>query len=197
MDIALFILSSLGFAMIPGPNAALIIATTLAHNLRKSVQTVLGINIGILVQLLIALISTRWLLSKITDSINWFIFSLSAIFIYLILRWIFSRFRSEPKPNLSGAMSFSRALGLSLTNPKGLIFYALILPPFIDKAGNIQMQSAAFSALFLVLCICVDIFYVCFAKKLSKLLHHTRIRRFLIKHRRLTKYRFKSWLGTL
>jgi homoserine/homoserine lactone efflux protein len=197
MDITLFSLTALGFTAIPGPNAALIIATTLAHNAKKGLQAALGINVGVALHLIFALVSTHWLMSFVTESINWFAWMISVLVIYFVIRGLFSRFRTSSKPNLSGAMSFSRALGISITNPKGLIFFALILPPFLDKSGNTHSQSIAFSSWFLVLTLIVDIAYVLFAKNISKLIHHSKTRKFLAKHQRLARYRFKSWLKQL
>lgn len=197
MEIVLFIITVLGFTAIPGPNAALIVATALNHGTRKGLQATLGINLGIALQLCFALLGTTWLLTLSIDSINWLAWSFSAVCIYLIFRAVFNRFRTSKKPHLSGAMSFSRALGISLTNPKGLIFFALILPPFLSKGLDHNSQSLMLSAIFLALTLSVDAGYVFFARHLSNLIHHSKLRRFLRRHKKLAKYRFKSWLKEL
>lgn len=191
----MFLATAAGFTLLPGPNATLIVATSLSHGTRKGLQCAIGISTGIAVHLGIALLSTQWVLSLITESINWMVWTIGLTALYFAIRAVFSRFRTSESAHLSGAMSYSRGLGISLTNPKGVIFYAAFIPPFVDKSLKYWPQALSLSTLFLFVAICGDMLYAVFAGKLSKLIHGVRFRKFLRRHKRLAKYRFKGWLS--
>ncbi len=195
MDTLFFLATAAGFTLIPGPNATLIVATSLSHGTRKGLQCSLGISTGVAIHLGIALLSTQWVLTLITESINWMVWMLALTLLYFLVRGVFSRFRTSESAHLSGAMSYTRGLGISLTNPKGVIFFAAFIPPFIDKSLKYWPQAFSLSSLFLLVAIFGDILYALFAGKLSKLAHNVAVRKFLRKHKRLAKYRFKGWLS--
>lgn len=195
MDIPLFLISAAGFTLIPGPNATLIAASSLSHGTRKGLQCALGVSVGIAVHLIIALLSTRWVLKFITQDINWPLWVLALALLYFGVRTLFARFKTAESAHLSGSMSFARGLGISLANPKGIIFFATFIPLFIDKSQSYWPQAVLLASLFLVVALCGDILYAVFAGKISKLIHSAVVRKFLRKHKRLASLRFKGWFA--
>jgi len=191
----LFVATSLGFTLIPGPNATLIVATSITHNTKKGIQCALGVSSGIAIHLIIALFSTQVFLNTLMASIDWTIWMLTLVIIYFCVRWLFSRFKSTQRPNLSGAMSYAKGLGISLSNPKGIIFFAALVPPFINKQQAYWPQALTLSSIFLCIALLGDLIYAVFAGEFSRLAHAKSLRKFLKKHRSLAKLRLKGWLS--
>lgn len=73
-----------------------------------------------------------------------------------------SRWRADPadlttvRAEPSRRATFSRALLVSLTNPKTLVFYGAFFPQFISTDREIGGQVAVLSAAFLVRALVVD-----------------------------------------
>jgi threonine/homoserine/homoserine lactone efflux protein len=81
--------------------------------------------------------------------------------------------RAEPK---SAHAMYSRALLVSLTNPKTLFFYGAFFPQFVVMGHDVGLQVALLSATFVFIAIAVDSSWAVLAN---------RARRFLAMHGKL------------
>ncbi len=145
--------------LIPGPNVALIVANSVAYGPRYGLVTVAGTSSAAVVQLgLTALGMTRLLgtLGASFEVIRW----VGVVYlVYLgVAQWRarpvdLTRTRPEPK---SARAIYLRALLVSLTNPKTLLFYGAFFPQFVTASGDVGAQIALLSATFLLLAVAID-----------------------------------------
>lgn len=122
--------------LIPGPNLALFIANTLSRGWRVGAVTVLGTCLGIAVQLGLVLAGLGLLLAVASEALLWVKWAGVAYLIVLgILHW---RTRDDGLDVPETARrrrpwaAFLQGLGLSLLNPKTLLFNAAFVPQFLS-----------------------------------------------------------------
>ena len=150
--------------VVPGPNAALIVATSLRHGYRHGFVTVLGTTLGIGLQLAIVIGGFAVLLDMAATALMWIKWLGVVYLVYLGIRtW------NEPASDLSevraGAQksAFLRGLGLAVINPKTLLFNAAFLPQFVGQSMPVSTQLAVLSTIFLLTIGIGDCFWVAFA----------------------------------
>ena len=121
--------------LIPGPNVALIVANSVAHGARYGLLTVAGTSTAMILQLALVALGMTQVLGMLGA---WF----------EVLRWIGVAYlialgirawrapavdltRTRPDRRSPRAM-FTRALLVSMTNPKTLLFYGAFFPQFVS-----------------------------------------------------------------
>lgn len=150
-----FVGASVGLVMLPGPNVALILATSLTRGVRAGLTTVVGAALAMVVQLTLVVLGAGALL---TLSASWF----------ELLRWIgvaylvalaIMAWRAKPGGAVAGPIGTGRTVAkgflVSLTNPKTLLFFGAFLPQFVEPGphafGQLVLLAATFVAISLVL----------------------------------------------
>ncbi len=145
--------------LIPGPNVALIVANSVTYGFRYGLLTVAGTSSAMLVQLALTALGMTELLGQLGTWFDWIRWIGVAYLVYLgITTWRaaplkLSEVRAEPK---SARAMYSRALLVSLTNPKTLFFYGAFFPQFVVMGHDVGLQVAILSATFVFLAIAVD-----------------------------------------
>ncbi|WP_024789034.1 LysE family translocator [Lebetimonas sp. JH292] len=141
------ILASIGFvaALTPGPDIFYVIRQGLCHGLKSSLTAVAGILTGNIVYLTLVAVG----LSSIGKNIYFQIIVgiLGSIYLFRISIIIF---KEKVHLNLVCKNSkdiYKEALLLNLSNPKAMIFFAVIITPFMSK--NIMLSCVS---LFLGIC---------------------------------------------
>ena len=162
MDIAVFltfVAATVTLALIPGPNMALIVSTSIAHGTRCGLLALVGTTAALVVQLLLvgvglsAVLATagRWF-----DILRW----IGAVYlIYLGLRM----WRSAP-PEIAdgdgapkpGVRLVLQGLVVSLSNPKTLLFFGAFFPQFISGDRSLAVQLAILSVTFVTVVATLD-----------------------------------------
>lgn len=145
--------------LIPGPNVALITANSLAYGPKYGLLTVAGTSSAMVVQLGLTALGMTEILGTLGawfEGLRWigvvYLISLG------IAQWRaapvdLTKARPEPK---SARAIFTRALLVSLTNPKTLLFYGAFFPQFVTRDAPMGMQIAVLSVTFLALAVLVD-----------------------------------------
>ena len=155
----LFVLAVTTLMLIPGPNVALIVANSVTYGFRYGLLTVAGTSSAMLVQLALTALGMTELLGQLGswfDLIRWIGV---AYLVYLgITQWRapplqLSEIRAEPK---SARAMYSRALLVSLTNPKTLFFYGAFFPQFVVMGHDVGLQVGILSATFVFIAVVVD-----------------------------------------
>lgn len=154
-----FALAVVLLLLIPGPNLALIVANSLAYGARWGVLTVLATSTASMLQLTLVAIGMASLVSQAGDWFGWIRWAGVA---YLLLLGI-QQWRAAP-PDLDGisaqkrslARIFSRAVLVSLTNPKTLLFYAAFFPQFLSPERAPGPQFAVLAVLYLAIALVLD-----------------------------------------
>lgn len=160
-----FVLLSLLFIAIPGPNILVIASTSLLAGKIRGLQTVIGTSLAMSVQLLVAAIGTSWLLSQLATGLMWlkwfgvaylFFLGISALFRF------FNRTKSKPPSAIS---SLQRGFWVSLTNPKTILFFSAFLPQFVSSDASYLQQITILSIAFWVMATLIDASYALLAAR--------------------------------
>jgi threonine/homoserine/homoserine lactone efflux protein len=145
--------------LIPGPNVALIVANSVCHGPRHGLMTVWGTVAAQALSLALVTAGLTTLLEFFGFWFGWLRWLGAAYLVFLgIQQW------RAPAPDLSMVAPqakshgplFVQAFLVSLVNPKTLIFYGAFFPQFITLTGNVAMQAALLSAVFLAIALLVD-----------------------------------------
>lgn len=170
-------------ALSPGSGAVLSMSHGLAYGVRKTGATIVGLQIGLAIVLLIAGVGVGALLVASAQAF-WVVKVLGAG--YLVwLGW--NQWRSPVAdaptalPGGEGALSarqrLLRGLLTNVTNPKGIVFMVAVLPQFIDPQRPLWLQLG----ILLVTTVATDVIvmhgYAWLAASLQGLLRTARARR--------------------
>jgi len=154
-----FVLAVTILMLIPGPNVALIIANSVAYGPRYGLLTVAGTSSAMVLQLALTVLGMTELLGTLGTWFEWIRWIGVAYLIYLgIVQWRappLNLAEVAPEPKSARAM-FTRALLVSLTNPKTLFFYGAFFPQFVVTSQNVEAQVAILTATFLLLAVLLD-----------------------------------------
>ena len=145
--------------LIPGPNVALIVANSVTHGTRTGLLTMAGTVTATAAQL--ALVGLG--LTAALDAFGvWFAWLRWAGVAYLVCLGI-AHWRAPavdltltPPDRKSPRAILARALLVSLTNPKTLLFFGAFFPQFIVAGAPVGPQVALLSATVLTMAVLVD-----------------------------------------
>lgn len=149
----LYLITCFGIAVVPGPNALLVLTHGALHGSRRTLFTISGGVLGFAVVLALCALGLGALIQA---SATWFTVLKVAGGLYLIwLGW--GLWRSAPVSlEPTGATSFRRwslfrqGLVSALSNPKALLLFTAFIPPFLDPHRSIIAQTAAIALTYAV-----------------------------------------------
>ena len=153
-----FVAAPMVLVIIPGPNVAFIVGTSLSRGVRHGMAAVAGTSSAMLVQLAAVFLGVAMVLAsagRVFGVLRW-----AGVAYLLFLGW--RAFWTGPEPGTvsSGARSaqpaFLRGFAVSLTNPKTLLFYGAFLPQFLDPGRGAAPQLLLLSVTFLVIAATFD-----------------------------------------
>jgi homoserine/homoserine lactone efflux protein len=168
-----FVLAVTVLMLIPGPNVALIVANSVTYGARYGLLTVAGTSSAMIVQLGMTALGMTELLGSLGGWFEWIRWIGVAYLIYLgVAQWrapVLDLARVAPEAKSARRM-LTRALLVSLTNPKTLFFYGAFFPQFVVTSGNVRVQLAVLTATFLLLGILIDSCWALAAGRARRLL---------------------------
>jgi len=149
----LYFFTCCGIAVVPGPNALLVLTHGALHGSRKTLFTISG---GVLGFAMVLTLCALGLGALIQASAPWFMALKVAGGLYLI--WLgFGLWRSAPVSlDTTGTMSqrhwslFRQGWVSALSNPKALLLFTAFIPPFLDPHRNLIAQTAAIALTYAV-----------------------------------------------
>lgn len=154
-----FIATAIVLLLIPGPNVALIMANSVAHGPRFGLLTVAGTSSAMVIQLTVTALGMSEVLRTLGLWFEWLRWIGVAYLIYLgVTHWrapVVDLSRTAPEPKSVRAI-YTRALLVSLTNPKLLLFYGAFFPQFIHLGKPVGAQIAILSVTFVCLATVLD-----------------------------------------
>ena len=154
-----FVAATAVLMLIPGPNVALVVTTSIAHGPRYGLVTVAGTSSAMALQLTVTALGMTSLLTVLAGWLEWLRWVGAAYLLYLGVRaWRaapvdLTRAGAEPR---SMRAIFTRGLLVSLTNPKTLLFYGAFLPQFIGPETGVGVQLTVLATTFLSLAVLLD-----------------------------------------
>ena len=142
----LYLVTCCGIAVVPGPNALLVLTHGAIHGNRKTLFTISG---GVLGFAGVLSLCALGLGALIQASATGFMVLKVAGGLYLI--WLgLGLWRSPPVSLEVDAMRggapwalFRQGLLSAVSNPKALLLFTAFIPPFLDPARNLLAQTAA------------------------------------------------------
>lgn len=143
-DLSAYIIGSILIILLPGPNSLYCLSVSAAHGVRKGYHTVAGIFLGDSILMLVTVLGVGSLL-KLYPILFTAIKLIGGLYLFYLgiklLMGAYQTFRHrallmDAKPKLVAAPIhqnfFNRALLLSLTNPKAILFFLSFFVQFVE-----------------------------------------------------------------
>ncbi len=154
-----FVFAVVVLLLIPGPNVALIAANSVAYGARYGLLTVAGTSTAVVLQLALTGLGMTEALGTLGHWFEWLRWIGAAYLVWIgVQQWRAAPVdltRTAPQPRSARAI-FGRAVLVSLTNPKTLLFYGAFFPQFMTPGHAAAAQVLTLSAVFLALAITID-----------------------------------------
>ena len=138
--LAVFCGAALALLVVPGPAVLYIVANAIDGGRRAGAASMLGIQVGALVQVVAAALGLAGLLAASAiafDTVKY----LGAAYLVGIGLWTLSR-RGEPtpadeeRPRPRHRRRFAQGVVVQILNPKSALFFLAFLPQFVDAVGG-------------------------------------------------------------
>ena len=160
--LAAFALASLVLIVIPGPSVLFTISRALAYGRRVALTTVVGGAVGSFTAAAAVAVGVGAIVQ--TSAVIYTVIKLAgaAYLIYLGVQAIRHRralreaFAAQAVP-IHGGRTLVQGFVVGVTNPKTVVFFAAILPQFVDpSAGHAGLQMLVLGAVFAAIALAMD-----------------------------------------
>lgn len=173
-----FCIAALALAAVPGPTVTVIVANSLRHGVKAGLLNVGGTVLAGFVWLTIAALG---LTAAIMVMGVWFDILRYAGAAYLIwLGW--KLLTSDGTLNAAKAQEltprgyFWQAFMVTISNPKMLVLYGMMIPPFLSRGGNPTVETFLLGASFIAIASITDSAYALLAGRAGEWLSRSRVR---------------------
>jgi threonine/homoserine/homoserine lactone efflux protein len=166
---ATFLLASLILAITPGPGVIYVLTQTLSQGRAAGLASVCGIALGNLGNAAVAALGLAVVIAASAAAFMVVKFAGAAYLVFLGVQAL--RARPRPQATVSGrtapARLFRSAFFVALLNPKTALFFAALLPQFIQPGADPIAQTFFLGAAFVALALVTDSAYVFAASALA------------------------------
>jgi homoserine/homoserine lactone efflux protein len=169
-----FVAASVVVLVVPGPTILMVISYSLAHGRRAQVPLVAAVAMGDSTALLGSLLGWGGLLATSAfwfDAVKW---AGGLYLLYLGGRLLTAGVRPPPVTEAPAPQSrwrlFAGAYGITALNPKGIVFYVVFVPQFIDARSGLPAQVLVLALTFVALATANATLYAVSAARASRLL---------------------------
>ena len=179
-----FLVASCVIAVSPGSGAVLSMSHGLSYGVRRTTATIVGLQLGLAVILLVAGLGVG---AVLTASASAFLVVKVVGACYLLwLGWrqwrvpvakIEGDAAEAAEPDLSASQRVLRGFLTNVTNPKGIVFMAAVLPQFIQPTRPLWLQLLVLLATTVMVDVTVMHGYAWLAARLQGMLRSVRARR--------------------
>jgi threonine/homoserine/homoserine lactone efflux protein len=164
-----FVGASVGLVLLPGPNVALILATSLTRGVRAGLATVFGALLAMVLQLTLVVLGAGVLLTLSAawfETLRWI--GVAYLVVMAIQAWR-ARPSSAPERPVGTGRTMAKGFLVSLTNPKTLLFFGAFLPQFVEPGPNALGQLALLAATFVAISATIDSCWAVLAARLRRI----------------------------
>lgn len=157
-----FSLTSLILIAIPGPSVLFVISRSLSFGRRSGLATVIGNSVGEYLLVIAVAVGIGPLVENSILAFTAIKLAGAAYLIYLGIQAVRHRRSVAAALNAGQARSSTRRIlwdgfVVGVTNPKGMIFFAAVLPQFVDRsAGHIPLQLLLLGCVFTAIALVSD-----------------------------------------
>ena len=167
-----FVLASVLLILVPGPNVALLVGTSLRHGRGAGLVTLGGSLCAMVIQLIVTILGLAAAITAAAHILAALRWAGVAYLLVLGVRTLFAP--ADVLVPMSAPVDLRRAARrgflVSLTNPKTLLFYGAFLPQFVDRSGDATRQLLLLATTFLVIAAGLDTGWVLLAHRARGLL---------------------------
>jgi threonine/homoserine/homoserine lactone efflux protein len=157
-----FALASLVLIIIPGPSVLFVVSRALAYGRRAALITVLGGTTGSFVTAVAVALGIGAVVQASAVAFTTLKLAGAAYLVYLGIRAV--RHRKQLRAALEAEVSvvgsrrtWWEGFVVGVTNPKSAVFFAAVLPQFVDRAaGHVSVQMLVLSVIFAVIALASD-----------------------------------------
>ncbi len=179
-----FLVASCVIAVSPGSGAVLSMSHGLSYGVRRTTATIFGLQLGLAVILLVAGLGVGAVLTASASA-----FMVVKVVGACYLLWLGWRQWRAPvakiegdaalasEPDLSASQRVLRGFLTNVTNPKGIVFMAAVLPQFIQPTRPLWLQLLVLLATTVMVDVTVMHGYAWLAARLQGMLRSVRARR--------------------
>src|SRR6266481_1911099 len=167
---ATFLFASLVLAITPGPGVIYIVTRTLGQGRKAGFASIGGIALGDLGNAAAASLGLAAVLSASANAFVIVKLAGAAYLVFLGLKALWAKPAAPvaaPTIPLSPARLFRDGFLVALLNPKTALFFAALLPQFIDPGASPLWQSLVLSCVFVAIAVCTDTLYMLTASALA------------------------------
>lgn len=141
-DIATYVIGVVIIVLLPGPNSLYVLSVASRQGVRRGYRAACGVFVGDLVLMVLAAAGMASLLKAFPGLFLLLKYSGAAYLAWLGLAMLLAAWRSwrapargvAGLPPASSADPFRRALGISLLNPKAILFFMSFFIQFVDRS---------------------------------------------------------------
>jgi threonine/homoserine/homoserine lactone efflux protein len=159
--LAAFTAVAFALVVIPGPSVLFVIGRGVAFGRRTAIATVLGNTAGVYIQVVALALGLSAVIERSETVFTAVKLAGAAYLIVLGIRAVRSRrtlaFTLETAPRRSTTRTIWEGFLVGLTNPKATIFFATILPQFVDPSrGHTALQLLLLGVVFAAVALISD-----------------------------------------
>jgi homoserine/homoserine lactone efflux protein len=174
-----FIGAAILIAVSPGAGAIQSMATGLTHGVRRGYWSILGLELGLMLQLTLVALGLGAIVTGSIVAFNAVKWVGVAYLLYLAIRqWRTATgdLRDQLDTSASGgrAALVARGFLVNATNPKGLVFFLAVVPQFVVPTAPLLPQYLAIGATMVTVDLVVMGLYTGLAVRLVRWLHTPR-----------------------
>jgi homoserine/homoserine lactone efflux protein len=173
-----FCAASLALAVVPGPTVTVILANSLRYGTRAGMMNVLGTQAGVLLWLMIAAVGLTAAIAVMGVWFDLLRFVGAAYLVWLGIRLWRSNGDLAVAVNRArpGGSFFWQGFVVILSNPKMLVLFGALIPPFLSRGGNAMSETLLLGGSFALIAAATDSLYALLAGRAGSWLSRSRIR---------------------
>lgn len=158
------------YSVIPGSGTINTINNGMVYGFRKSLISIIGLQLGLAFYIILIGMGLGVLVSQ-------------SLMAFIVIKWVgvayliwlgIQKFQETTTINATDILVetsewklFRKAVFVNLTNPKTVIFFAALLPQFLDATSSHYLQIIQMGATTIIVDTCVMVIYVILAAKLA------------------------------
>ncbi len=153
--------AALALLVVPGPAVLYIVANAIDGGRRAGAASMLGIQVGALVQVTAAALGLAGVLAASAIAFDTVKYVGAAYLVGIGLWTLFRRGGPTPadeeRPRPRHRRRFAQGVVVQILNPKSALFFLAFLPQFVDEsAGHVGLQTLFLGLLFVALAVVTD-----------------------------------------
>jgi threonine/homoserine/homoserine lactone efflux protein len=173
-----FVIAASALALVPGPTVTVIIANSLRFGPRAGLANVLGTQVGVAIWLALAAIGLEAAIRVMGVWFDLLRYIGAAYLVWMGAKLFMSKgdlavATERARPNGS---FFLQGLVVILSNPKMLVLFGALIPPFIPQGGDVMRYTLGLGLNFAVVAALGDTVYALLAGQAGAWLSKKRIR---------------------